>query len=129
MSNDSGNILLAVLTGAIIGAGAGILYAPDKGEKTRKKIKKNGSQFIEFYGSSSNTAITKHYGGLSHYRSSEGKKVQLKYRGKIKDTVQNILGGLRSSCTYVGAPSLKQLSKCTTFVRVNQQYNDTFGQD
>ena len=64
--------------------------------------------------------------GLANYRSSEGKKVQLKYRGKIKDTVQNILGGLRSSCTYVGAPSLKQLSKCTTFVRVNQQYNDTF---
>ena len=94
-----------------------------------KKVKKNGSQLIEFYGSSSNTAITKHYGGLSDYRSSEGKKVQLKYRGKIKDTVQNILGGLRSSCTYVGAPSLKQLSKCTTFVRVNQQYNDTFGQD
>jgi len=91
-----------------------------------KKIKKNGSQFIEFYGSSSDTAITKHYGGLSNYRSSEGKKVQLKYRGKIKDTVQNVLGGLRSSCTYVGAPSLKQLSKCTTFVRVNQQYNDTF---
>ncbi len=91
-----------------------------------KKIKKNGSRFIEFYGSSSDTAITKHYGGLSNYRSSEGKKVQLKYRGKIKDTVQNILGGLRSSCTYVGAPSLKQLSKCTTFVRVNQQYNDTF---
>jgi len=91
-----------------------------------KKIKKNGSQFIEFYGSSSDTAITKHYGGLSDYRSSEGKKVQLKYRGKIKDTVQNILGGLRSSCTYVGAPSLKQLSKCTTFVRVNQQFNDTF---
>jgi len=91
-----------------------------------KKIKKNGSQFIEFYGSSSDTAIDKHYGGLSDYRSSEGKKVQLKYRGKIKDTVLNILGGLRSSCTYVGAPSLKQLSKCTTFVRVNQQFNDTF---
>jgi len=91
-----------------------------------KKIKKNGSQFIEFYGSSSNTAITKHYGGLSDYRSSEGKKVQVKYRGKIKDTVQNILGGLRSSCTYVGAPSLKHLSKCTTFIRVNQQFNDTF---
>jgi len=91
-----------------------------------KKVKKNGSQFIEFYGSSSNTALEKHYGGLSNYRSSEGKKVQLKFRGKIKDTVQNILGGLRSSCTYVGAPSLKQLSKCTTFVRVNQQFNDTF---
>jgi GMP reductase len=91
-----------------------------------KKIKKNGSEFIEFYGSSSDTALDKHYGGLSDYRSSEGKKVQLKYRGKIKDTVLNILGGIRSSCTYVGAPSLKQLSKCTTFVRVNQQYNDTF---
>ena len=91
-----------------------------------KKTKKNGSQFIEFYGSSSDTALDKHYGGLADYRSSEGKKVQLKYRGKIKDTVLNILGGLRSSCTYVGAPSLKQLSKCTTFVRVNQQYNDTF---
>ncbi|MCH2545727.1 MAG: IMP dehydrogenase, partial [Alphaproteobacteria bacterium] len=74
----------------------------------------------------SDTAIEKHYGGHSDYRSSEGKKVELKYRGKIKDTVLNILGGLRSSCTYVGAPSLKQLSKCTTFVRVNQQFNDTF---
>jgi GMP reductase len=91
-----------------------------------KKIKKNGSQLIEFYGSSSDTALDKHYGGLSDYRSSEGKKVQLKYRGKIKDTVLNILGGIRSSCTYVGAPSLKQLSKCTTFIRVNQQFNDTF---
>jgi len=91
-----------------------------------KKIKKNGSQLIEFYGSSSDTALDKHYGGLADYRSSEGKKVQLKYRGKIKDTVLNILGGVRSSCTYVGAPSLKQLSKCTTFIRVNQQFNDTF---
>jgi len=91
-----------------------------------KKIKKNGSQFIEFYGSSSDTALDKHYGGLADYRSSEGKKVQLKYRGKIKNTVLNILGGVRSSCTYVGAPSLKQLSKCTTFIRVNQQFNDTF---
>ncbi len=91
-----------------------------------KKVKKNGSQFIEFYGSSSDTALDKHYGGLSDYRSSEGKKVQLKYRGKIKNTILNILGGVRSSCTYVGAPSLKQLSKCTTFIRVNQQFNDTF---
>ena len=91
-----------------------------------KKIKKNGSHLIEFYGSSSDTALDKHYGGLADYRSSEGKKVQLKYRGKIKDTVLNILGGVRSSCTYVGAPSLKQLSKCTTFIRVNQQFNDTF---
>ena len=94
-----------------------------------KIVKKNGSKYIEFYGSSSDTANEKHYGGLSDYRSSEGKTVRIKYRGKIKDTVLNILGGLRSSCTYVGAPSLKQLSKCTTFVRVSNQYNDTFGQN
>ena len=75
---------------------------------------------------SSDTAVVKHYGGLADYRSSEGKTVRIEYRGKIKDTVLNILGGVRSSCTYVGAPSLKQLSKCTTFVRVNNQFNDTF---
>ena len=91
-----------------------------------KILKSNGSKFVEFYGSSSETANKKHYGGLSDYRSSEGRSVKIKYRGKIKDTILNILGGVRSSCTYVGAPSLKQLSKCTTFVRVSNQYNDTF---
>jgi len=91
-----------------------------------KIIKSNGSKYVEFYGSSSETANKKHYGGLSNYRSSEGRSVKIKYRGKIKDTILNILGGVRSSCTYVGAPSLKQLSKCTTFVRVSNQFNDTF---
>ena len=86
----------------------------------------NGHKFIEFYGSSSDIANKKHYGGLSDYRSSEGRTVRIKYRGKIKDTINNIPGGVRSSCTYVGAPSLKQLSKCTTFVRVAKQFNDTF---
>ena len=91
-----------------------------------KVTKSNGNKYIEFYGSSSETANKKHYGGLSDYRSSEGRSVKIKYRGKIKDTILNILGGVRSSCTYVGAPSLKQLSKCTTFVRVSNQFNDTF---
>jgi len=90
-------------------------------------IKKNNIEYVEFYGSSSEEANFKHYGGLSDYRSSEGKKVSILYRGELKNTVQDILGGLRSSCAYVGAPSLKQLSKCTTFVRVHRQYNDTFG--
>ena len=89
-------------------------------------VKVNGNKFIEFYGSSSEVANKKHYGGLSSYRSSEGRKVRVKYRGKINDTILNILGGVRSSCTYVGAPSLKQLSKCTTFVRVSNQFNETF---
>jgi len=102
----------------------GMLAGHDEGKG--KIVKNNGSKYIEFYGSSSLTANKKHYGGLSDYRSSEGRVVRVKYRGKIKDTISNILGGIRSSCTYVGAPSLKQLSKCTTFVRVSNQFNDTF---
>jgi GMP reductase len=82
--------------------------------------------YITFYGMSSDTANNKHFGGLKDYRSSEGRTVNIPYRGPVKDTVQNILGGLRSTCTYVGAPTLKQLSKCTTFIRVNKQYNDVF---
>ena len=90
-------------------------------------IKKNAKQYVEFYGSSSEEANIKHYGGLNDYRSSEGKSVKVQYRGELKNTIQDILGGIRSSCTYVGAPTLKQLSKCTTFIRVARQYNDTFG--
>ena len=102
----------------------GMLAGHDEGKG--KLVKSNGSKYIEFYGSSSETANKKHYGGLSDYRSSEGRTVRVKYRGKINDTIKDILGGIRSSCTYVGAPSLKQLSKCTTFVRVTKQFNDTF---
>ena len=90
-------------------------------------IRDEEKSYIEFYGSSSEEANEKHYGGLANYRSSEGKKVRIKYRSSLDKTVKDILGGIRSSCTYVGAPTLKQLSKCTTFVRVNNQYNDVFG--
>ena len=90
-------------------------------------IEENGTKFIEFYGSSSEEANEKHYGGLANYRSSEGKKVKIQMKNSLDSTIRDILGGIRSSCTYVGASSLKQLSKCTTFVRVNYQYNDTFG--
>ena len=90
-------------------------------------IQENGTKFVEFYGSSSEEANEKHYGGLANYRSSEGKKVKIQMKNSLDSTIRDILGGVRSSCTYVGASSLKQLSKCTTFVRVNNQYNDTFG--
>ena len=102
----------------------GMLAGHDEGKG--KVVKRNGNKFIEFYGSSSLTANKKHYGGLSNYRSSEGRVVSVKYRGRINDTISDMLGGIRSSCTYVGAPTLKQLSKCTTFVRVSNQFNDTF---
>jgi len=83
-------------------------------------------QFVQFYGMSSDAANTKHFGGLKDYRSSEGREVLVPYRGAVANTIQNILGGIRSTCTYVGAPTLKQLSKCTTFVRVNNQFNRTY---
>ena len=83
-------------------------------------------QFVQFYGMSSDAANTKHFGGLKDYRSSEGREVLVPYRGAVASTIQNILGGLRSTCTYAGAMKLKQLSKCTTFVRVKSQYNRTY---
>ena len=81
---------------------------------------------VQFYGMSSDTANIKHFGGLKDYRSSEGRTVKIPYKGAIKDTVQDILGGIRSACTYAGARKIKDLSKCTTFVRVNNQYNRVF---
>ena len=82
--------------------------------------------FVTFYGMSSDTAMKKHSGGIADYRSSEGRTVEVPYKGEVADTVRDILGGIRSTCTYVGAPSLKQLSKCTTFVRCTQQFNSVF---
>ena len=78
---------------------------------------------IKFYGMSSKTANDTHFGGLKDYRASEGREVLIPYRGGVADTVQEILGGLRSTCTYVGAPGLKQLSKCATFVRCTDTHN------
>ena len=83
-------------------------------------------KFVQFYGMSSDAANTKHFGGLKEYRASEGREVLVPYRGAVGDTVQDILGGLRSTCTYVGAQRLKHLSKCATFVMVNQQYNAVY---
>ena len=81
---------------------------------------------VTFYGMSSDTAMEKHHGGVAEYRSSEGRTVDIPYRGPVSKTVLDILGGLRSACTYVGASNLKQLPKCTTFIRVNRQINDVF---
>ena len=92
---------------------------PDSGAKLKIEEKK----FVQFYGMSSDAANTKHFGGLKDYRSSEGREVLVPYRGEVARTVQDLLGGIRSTCTYAGAKTLKQLSKCTTFVRCTQQFN------
>jgi len=79
----------------------------------------------KFYGMSSDTAMDLHNGGVANYRASEGKTVEIPYRGEVSRTMQDILGGLRSACTYVGASELKELSKRATFVRVTQQLNNS----
>lgn len=90
-------------------------------------IEKEGKKYKLFYGMSSETAMNKYAGGVADYRASEGKTTQILYRGKVEDTILDILGGVRSACTYVGAKTLKELSKRTTFIRVQEQHNEWFG--
>lgn len=104
----------------------GMLAGHDLGEGSIEEDE-NGDKFVTFYGMSSDTAMQKHSGGVAEYRASEGKTVRIPYRGDIAETMQGILGGLRSACTYVGAVELKELSKRTTFIRVTQQINNVFG--
>jgi GMP reductase len=80
----------------------------------------------EFYGMSSTAAMEKHSGGVATYRAAEGKRVFVEPAGPVAGVMQQILGGVRSACTYVGAARLKDLPKCTTFIRVNRQLNNIF---
>lgn len=112
------------------GAGAdyvmlgGMLAGHD--ESGGELIEKNGLKVKLFYGMSSVTAMEKHEGGVADYRASEGKTVEILYRGKVENTLLDILGGIRSTCTYVGASQLKELTKRTTFIRVDEQENRTY---
>lgn len=109
------------------GAGAdfvmlgGMLAGHD--ESGGEMVERDGRQYRQFYGMSSATAMKKHVGGVADYRASEGKTVEVPYRGSVENTVQDILGGIRSTCTYVGASQLKELTKRTTFIRVAEQEN------
>lgn len=113
------------------GAGADFVMAggvfASHHESGGELVEIDGKLFKQFYGMSSSVAMNKHAGGVAEYRSSEGKAVILPYKGPIKNTIQDILGGIRSSCTYVGASQLRELSKRTTFIRVTQQINEVFG--
>ncbi|ELR66809.1 GMP reductase [Photobacterium marinum] len=92
-------------------------------------IEKDGEMFMKFYGMSSQSAMDKHSGGVAKYRAAEGKTVLLPFRGPVENTIQDILGGVRSTCTYVGAAKLKELTKRTTFIRVQEQENNVFGKE
>lgn len=95
-------------------------------ESGGETVEIKGEKFKQFYGMSSETAMNKHVGGVANYRASEGKTVEIPYRGTVENTVQDFLGGLRSTCTYVGASKLKELTKRTTFIRVQEQHNEVF---
>ncbi len=92
------------------------------GEKNPVKRKKS----LKFYGMSSKEAMDKHNGGVANYRTSEGRCVTIPYKGTTEDTIKDILGGIRSACTYIGADKIKDFGKKTTFIRVNDTHNRIF---
>ncbi len=92
-------------------------------------IEQDGKTYMKFYGMSSQSAMDKHSGGVAKYRAAEGKTVLLPYRGSVDFTIEDILGGVRSTCTYVGASALRELTKRTTFIRVLEQENNVFGKE
>ncbi|MBD8515155.1 GMP reductase [Photobacterium sp. CAU 1568] len=98
-------------------------------ESNGEIVEKDGHQFMKFYGMSSQSAMDKHSGGVANYRAAEGKTVLLPYRGPVEYTIQDIMGGVRSTCTYVGAAKLKELTKRTTFIRVREQENNVYGKE
>jgi len=89
-------------------------------------IIENDKKYKIFYGMSSSTAMNKYAGGVANYRSSEGKTVKIEYRGDVENTILNIQGGIRSTMTYIGAKKIKDIPKCTTFIRVNRQLNEIY---
>ncbi|WP_248722762.1 GMP reductase [Seonamhaeicola sp. ML3] len=121
-----GDIAKAFGAGADFVMLGGMLAGHD--ESGGETIEKNGKPYKQFYGMSSSTAMNKHVGGVAEYRASEGKTVEVPYRGEVENTLQDILGGLRSTCTYVGAQRLKELTKRTTFIRVAEQENQVYNQ-
>ena len=91
-----------------------------------EKVGNHRGAKMKFYGMSSEDAQITYYGEKQSHRASEGKTVYVDYRGPVKNTIEEIMGGLRSACTYAGAKTIKDLPKCTTFVRVNRQLNEVF---
>jgi GMP reductase len=118
------------------GAGAdfvmlgGMLAGHDECEGEIRYEERNGERVpvaMGFHGMSSETAMKKYAGGVAKYRAAEGKTVETPYRGPVEPTMDEIMGGVRSCMTYIGATQLKEVPKRTTFVRVSAQTNDVFG--
>ena len=101
-------------------------YASNEIDLVTERPKWEKKKFVQFYGMSSESANEKHFGGLKDYRSSEGRTVLVPYKGPVAKTIQDMLGGVRSTCTYVGAKKIKQLPKCATFIRCTQTHNAVY---
>jgi len=123
----AGDVAKAFGAGADFVMLGGMLAGHD--ESGGQRVERGGKTYKQFYGMSSSTAMDKHAGGVANYRASEGKTVEVAYRGPVENTINDILGGVRSTCTYVGAARLKELSKRTTFIRVQEQENNVFGKE
>lgn len=119
-----GDVAKAFAAGADFVMLGGMLAGHD--ECSGEVIEENGRKYKRFYGMSSSEAMERHHGAVADYRASEGRSVNVPYKGAVKETVLDILGGIRSTCTYVGAHRLKELSKRTTFIRVARQLNEVF---
>lgn len=119
-----GDVAKAFAAGADFVMLGGMLAGHD--ETLGEIIEENGKKFKRFYGMSSSEAMERHHGSMADYRASEGRSVNVPYRGPVKNTILDILGGIRSTCTYVGAHTIKELSKRTTFIRVARQLNEVF---
>ncbi|KAM8840894.1 GMP reductase 1 [Spinachia spinachia] len=119
-----GDVAKAFGAGADFVMMGGMLAGHD--QCTGEVTEKNGKKYKLFYGMSSDTAMKKYLGGVAEYRASEGRTVEVPYRGDVENTVRDVLGGLRSTCTYVGAAKLKELGRRTTFIRVTQQSSQMF---
>lgn len=97
-------------------------------ESNGEMIEEDGKLYKYFYGMSSSMAMEKYHGGVSNYRSSEGRVCKIPYRGPVENIILDILGGIRSCQTYIGAQNIKDIPKCCTFIRVNNQLNNTLHQ-
>ena len=104
----------------------GMLAGTDCCEGDWKYDADDKKESLQFYGMSSKQAMQKHNGGMANYRTSEGKCVSIPYKGKTSDTIKDILGGVRSCCTYIGARTLKDMGKNTTFIQVNNTHNKVY---
>ena len=122
--SSPGDVAKAFAAGADFVMLGGMLAGHD--ESGGELIEDGGGSYKSFYGMSSAKAMETHYGEIADHRAPEGKEVRVPYRGPLEVTVQSILGGLRSACSYVGARRVKDLPKCTTFIRVSMTTNEVF---